>query len=544
MLGTMMEAPMLLSNLIDYAADHHGSTEIVARRLSGEVERETWAGLRSRAKRLAKALTAHGYRLDDCVASLTWNTLNHLELFYGTLGIGVGLHTLNPRLLVDDLRYMVEKIGDKAVFVDADTLPLAEKLAPLVPVVQAWIFLDENGEAPPASTLPGLISKSELVAGFDDDFEWPSFDERQAATICFTSGTTGRPKGVAYSHRSLTLTAMNMTMADMYGGYRPGARECVMPIAPIFHANGWMMPFTAPMNGYKLVLPGRAFDAKSIVELIRSEGVTVAGAVPTVWQDIADTLQRLGLDVPTLKIGLLAGTRPSHALLEKLSGFGIRLCQSWGMTETPGATRGTPPPGAENADDATRLKLYRDRQGRIGFQQRLRIQDEQGNVLPFDGKQSGRLYVRGPSVSGRYVGDPVETMVDWLDTGDIARIYPDGTMEIVDRAKDVIKSGGEWISAVQLEMAAMSHPAVQMAAAIGVRHPKWEERPLLLCVLAHGATVSEDELKAHMLQSVAKWWLPDQIKFVDELPRNATGKLNKLKLREEYNPALVVGDKA
>lgn len=537
MLGTMMDVPMLVSHLIDYAADHHAGTEIVARRLSGEIERETWAGLRSRSKRLAKALTARGYRLDDCVASLTWNTTNHLELFYGVLGIGVGLHTLNPRLLVDDLRYMIDKVGDKAIFIDADTLPIAERLAPLFPEIRDWVFMGDADELP-VSTIPGLISKFELVSGFDDDFDWPSFDERQAATICFTSGTTGRPKGVAYSHRSLTLTAMNMTMADMYGGYRPGALECVMPIAPIFHANGWMMPFTAPMNGYKLVLPGRAFDAKSIVDLIRSEGVTMAGAVPTVWQDIADTLVRQGLDMPTLKIGLLAGTRPSPTLLEKLSGFGVRLCQSWGMTETPGATRGAPPPGSDRFDDATRAKLYRDRQGRVAFQQRLRVLDEQGRVLPFDGEQSGRLYVRGPCVSGRYVGDPDDAAVDWLDTGDIARIFPDGTLEIVDRAKDVIKSGGEWISAVQLEMAAMSHPAIHQAAAIGVRHEKWEERPLLLCVLAEKANVSEEELKAHMAQSVAKWWLPDRILFVDELPRNATGKLNKMQLRDAYNPSV------
>lgn len=542
MLSTMMDVPLLLSHLLDYAADHHATTEIVARRRSGGIDRETWAGMRSRAKRLAKALIGLGYGLDDCVASLTWNTTNHLELFYGTLGIGIGLHTLNPRLQVEDLRYMVDKVQDRAVFLDADTLPLAEQLAPLVPTVRSWIFLDEPGEALPESTLPGLISKSTLVAGFDDDLEWPSFDECQAATICFTSGTTGYPKGVAYSHRSLTLTAMCMSMADMYGGYLPGARECVMPIAPIFHANGWMMPFTAPMNGHKLVLPGRAFDAASIIDLIRSEGVTIAGAVPTVWQDIADTLVRQRLDVPTLKVGLLAGTRPSHDLLKQLADFGVRLCQSWGMTETPGATRGTPPPGSDLADEATRLRLYKDRQGRVGFQQRLRVQDESGGVLPFDGRHSGRLFVRGPSVSGRYVGDPTEACVDWLDTGDIARIFPDGTLEIVDRAKDVIKSGGEWISAVQLEMAAISHPEVRQAAAIGVRHAKWEERPLLLCVLKERATLTEADLKAHMLQSVAKWWLPDQIKFVDELPLNATGKLNKVRLRELYNPdAMKVG---
>ncbi len=536
MLGTMMEVPLLLSQLIDYAADHHGGTEVVARKLSGEIERNTWATMRSRAKRLAKALTAHGLGVDDCVASLAWNTSNHLELFYGALGIGAGLHTLNPRLLADDLRYMIEKVGDVAIFIDGGTVAVAEAVAPLVPGVRTWIYMDEDGELP-ATSIPGLVSKSAFVAAFDDDFTWPGFDERQAATICFTSGTTGRPKGVAYSHRSLTLTAMNMTMADMYGGYRPGALECVMPVAPIFHANGWMMPFTAPMSGHKLVLPGRAFDAASMIELIRGEGVTLAGAVPTVWQDIVDTSARLGLDIPTLKTGLLAGTRPSPALLAKLDALGIRVCQSWGMTEVPGATRGSPPPGSDKLDAETRAMLYRARQGRVGFQARLKLLDDDGHVVANDGVKMGRLYVRGPSVTGRYVGDPPDAAVDWLDTGDVAKIYGDGTMEIVDRAKDVIKSGGEWISAVQLEMAAMSHPAVRQAAAIGVYHPKWEERPLLLCTLAAGATLTVDELKAHIAQSVAKWWLPDQILFVAELPLTATGKLNKVELRRAHNPS-------
>ena len=535
MLSTMMDVPLLVSQLIDYAADHHATTEVVARSLSGEIERENWAGMRARAKRLAKALSASGYGLDDCVASLAWNTSNHLELFYGVLGIGAGLHTLNPRLLADDLRYMIEKVNDKIVFIDGGTLSVAEAVAPLAPRVKAWIFMDEAGELP-ESSITGLISKSAFTAGFDDTFEWPNFDERQAATICFTSGTTGRPKGVAYSHRSLTLTAMNMSMADMYAGYRPGALECVMPIAPIFHANGWMMPFTAPMNGHKLVLPGRAFDAQSMIELIRTEGVTLAGAVPTVWQDLVDTLVRMGLDVPTLKTGLLSGTRPSQSLLDKLDAQGIQIRQSWGMTEAPGATRGSPPPGSELADTNTRALLHGARQGRVGFQARLKLLDEEGKRLPFDGKNMGRLFVRGPVVTGRYVGDQEESVVDWLDTGDIARIYADGTIEIVDRAKDVIKSGGEWISAVQLEMAAMSHPAIRQAAAIGVHHPRWEERPLLICSLATGATVTAAELSAHMAKSMAKWWLPDQILFVDELPLTATGKLNKLELRRTHNP--------
>ncbi|ERY35651.1 long-chain fatty acid--CoA ligase [Pseudomonas aeruginosa] len=532
MLGTIMDVPLLLSRLIDHAAVHHATTEIVARQVNGSIVRENWAGLQKRSKRLAKALTANGYGLNDCLGSLAWNTVDHLELFYGVLGIGAGLHTLNPRISHDDLRHMAEKVGTKVVFIDSGTLALAEKLQPLVPHIERWIYMDE-GEGLPQSSIPGLVTKAAFVEPFDSDFTWPQFDERQAATICFTSGTTGRPKGVAYSHRSLTLGAINMTMADMYGNYRPGALECVMPIAAVFHANAWMMPFSAPMNGHKLVLVGRAFDPESVIELIRSEGVTVAGAVPTIWQDLMQTLRRLDLQVPTLKTGLLAGTRPSLALCKEMNAFGIRVHQSWGMTEVPGAAKSTPPPGSLGCDPMYSDQLQYCRQGRIGFLTEVKLLDEQGEAQPFDGAHSGHLLVRGPIVAGGYLGDEGDK-AEWLDTGDIATIYPDGTLEVVDRSKDVIKSGGEWISTLQLEAAALSHGALASAAAISIEHPRWQERPLLLCVLAQGKQVEAQELLQHMAATLPKWWLPDEVRFIEKLPLTPTGKVDKIALRREH----------
>jgi fatty-acyl-CoA synthase len=523
---------MLLSRLVDYAGDYHARTEIVCRRIGGSIERGTWGQMRARAKRLAKALTARGFGADSRIGTLAWNTSDHLEVIYGALGIGTAVHTLNPRLTVDDLKHMVEMVGEDTIFIDVATLPIAAALAPVVASVTRWVLMDDPDDDARAE-FPGLIHKRDFVEGFDADFTWPSFDERQAATICFTSGTTGRPKGVVYSHRSLTLTAMNMSMADMYGNHRAGEMACALPMAAIFHANAWIMPFTAPMNGHKLVLSGRAFDAPSAIELINAEGVTIVGAVPTIWRSLADTLDELKLQAPTLKTALMAGSRPSLSLIERLSARGIAVCPQFGMTEAPGASRTTPPPGSDQHDGATRAAALNSRQGRMAFQWEARLKDDAGSEVPHDGQRPGRLFVRGPSIASGYLNDP-SVAVDWLDTGDIAKIYPDGTFELVDRAKDVIKSGGEWISTPQLEAAAMSHPAIFQAAAISVPHPRWDERPILLCALVAGCSIEQAELLAHMARSVAKWWLPDEIVFLEELPQTVTGKIDKAALRRKY----------
>lgn len=529
-----MNTPLLLSRLIDHAGVHHARTEVVSRRIDGTVERSNWALMRERSRRLAKALTHLGLRVDDVVGSLAWNTSNYIELFYGTLGIGVALHTCNPRITPEDLRYMIEKVGQTTMFVDADTLPLAEKVAAITPQVTRWVMMDEEGAELPHSSLPGYIAKSELVAGHDADFEWPVFDENQAATICFTSGTTGRPKGVAYSHRSLTLGAMNMSMADMFGQFRSGALEVVMPVAAIFHANGWMMPFTAPMNGHKLVLNGRDFSPASLIELIDAEGVTMTGAVPTIWMDLLTAADRAGSRLESVRTGLVAGTRPSQALIGRFEELGITLCQSWGMTEVPGCTRSTPPPGSEYWPADDRLAHLVSRQGRVGSLTEMRLVDDDGHAVAMNGKQSGHLQLRGPIVAGSYVGQE-GGQAEWLDTGDIALIFEDGSLEIVDRAKDVIKSGGEWISSPQVENAAASYPAIAEAAVISVPHPRWQERPLLLCTLRDpDAELDLTALYDHMAQSIAKWWLPDATQVIEAMPRTTTGKIDKVSLRREY----------
>lgn len=531
MLGLTMDVPMLLSRLIDHAAETSAGTEVVGRRVDGSIERRTYGLMQQASLRLGKALTARGYGVNSCIGSLAWNTLDHVELFYAVLGVGSALHTINPRLTPEHLSHMVNQVDDAIIFVDSDTIRIAENFAHLTPHVKMWIYLDQ-GEDLPSSTLPNLIRKSDFQADFDSDFVWPSFDERQAATICYTSGTTGLPKGVVYTHRGITLNAMNMTMADMFGGYRPGALETVMPIAPIFHSNGWNMPFTAPMNGHKLVLPGRAFDAKSLVELMQTEEVTIAGAVPTVWMDIFATLRASGIKLPALRAALVAGTRVPTSLFADFEEFGIRACQTWGMTEAPGVTRASPPPGSDQLNEAAQRALRQDRQGRVAFSVRHRLVDEEGNVLPHDGVARGQMQVRGPMVAARYLGQGADEAVDWLDTGDVARIFPDGTIEIVDRTKDVIKSGGEWISTLQLEAAATSHDAIAGAAAISIPHPKWQERPLLICTLKEGASVTAEELLAHMAGSLAKWWLPDEVRFIDVMPLTSTGKISKVELRK------------
>lgn len=533
--GGMMNVPMLLSELIDYAADYHGHVEVVGRGLDDSVERENWSLIRARSARIANALIAHGYDENARIASLAWNTLDHLGLFYGVLGLGIPLHTLNPRLTADDLAYMAEKVGDDLCFLDAGNIALALELAPLAPVIKRWVFF---GDTLPegAEELPGIVTIGQFLGDAPVRIEWPSFEEDRAATICFTSGTTGRPKGVTYSHRSITLSAMNMSMADMYATSTGGEAETVLPIAAMYHANAWMMPFTAPLNGQKLVLPGRRLDAAAVLDLILSEEVTLAGAVPTIWLDIIGEMNRRGIEHTGLRTALVAGTPLPPSVADALTEKGITPRQSFGMTEVPGAARGAPPRGSAALDASARRRLAVSRQGRVAFQAKFRLVDEQGNSLPHDGSSRGLLQVRGATVCGRYM-DEEGPVREWLDTGDIGVIHPDATIEIVDRAKDAIKSGGEWISSPQLEAAASSHPWVREAAVIAIPDPRWQERPLLICVSEPGSPdrPSDDELRQHMQSQVAKWWLPERIEWAESLPKTPTGKLDKVALRREMN---------
>ncbi len=532
MQGLMMDAPLLVSSVLEHAARIHGTTEIVARTAEGGIHRTTYAETHQRAKRLAKALAKLGVGPGDRVASLAWNTHHHFELFYGVSGSGAVLHTINPRLFEEQLVYIVNHAEDSWICVDAATLAIAEKLAPQTPGVKGWIYMSVDPE-PPKSSL-ALLSYEKLLAAEDATYEWPQFDEKRASVICYTSGTTGPPKGVVNTHRSTILSALVMSTADMIGGYRSGMREVVMPIAPMFHGNGWQMVYTAPLSGQTLVLPGRSFEPDKLYEIMSAECVTLAACVPTVWMMLVDHLERSGLRLPTLRAALVAGTKPPRALIDTLEQrHGVEVAQCWGMTEALGVTKCSLPPGMADApyEEKVGQKL---RQGRIAFGTRLRIVDDAGALLPDDGVAFGHLQARGPLVAGAYLKHEAPIADGWLQTGDVAKLFPDGTVEIVDRSKDVIKSGGEWISSAAIENTAMGHPAVAQAAVIGIPHPTWQERPLLVVVRRSDKDVTAAELIDFLRPQMASWWVPEDVAFVDALPMTATGKIHKVTLRERF----------
>ena len=530
MRGLMMDAPLLTTGILRYAAVAHGETQVVSRRIDGGIHRYSYSDANTRCRKLSAALLSLGLSEGDRVGSLLWNTHHHFELFYGATGQGIVLHTINPRLFDDTLVNIISHAEDRWIVVDAATIALAERLAPRLAGIEGYIYADCE-ESLPASSLPNLISYEALLNSQRDDHEWPELDERSASIMCYTSGTTGDPKGVVYSHRSIVLASLYMSMADMVGVYRAGELEAVMPVAPLFHANGWMMPFTAPMNGQKLVLPGRNFEPAMLCELISAEGVTACAAVPTVWLGLVQYLKETGVRIPSLRAALVAGTKAPRPLVEDLESHGISVGQVWGMTEAAGGVRSTPAPGYStlSADQQLQRKL---RQGRIGYGTELRIVGDDGVPLPHDGETQGHLEARGPCIASGYYRHEAQSANGWLVTGDVARLHRDGTIEIVDRSKDVIKSGGEWISSLAVESAAMEHPALALAAVVGIAHPRWQERPLLFAMLKPGSSASRDQLIDHLASRLPKWWLPDDVIFVDKLPMTATGKIRKAELRD------------
>jgi acyl-CoA synthetase (AMP-forming)/AMP-acid ligase II len=531
--GLMQDHELLISSLIRHAATNHPRREIASRRATGAVHRTNYLEVEQRARRLAAALQRLGVRTGDRVATLACSTYRHVECFYGVSGLGAVLHTVNPRLFRDQLIYIMNHAEDRVLLFDADLLPLVESLAPKLASIQTFIVLEDRGGMP-ASGLIQLACYEELLAAAPDDFAWPTFDERSASSLCYTSGTTGNPKGVLYSHRSTVLHALATLQGDVFA---LRAIDVAMPIAPMFHVNAWTLPYGCAMTGAKLVLPGRLLDARSLYELIQSERVTFAGAVPSIWTMLLAFLRETGQTLPTLERVLVGGAAMPASVFTGLREHGVRPVHAWGMTETsPLGTIGAPTVEVEALPLAERTAQL-SKQGRPLCGVEIKLTDAQGRPVPCDGTTFGALWVRGPWVASGYFrgeGGQVLDADGWFPTGDVATCDQLGFIKITDRTKDVIKSGGEWISSIDIENAAMSHPKVHLAAAVAVFHPKWDERPLLLVVPHQGVSPTRAEILEFLKPRMAKWWLPDDVVFVTEIPFTATGKMLKSKLREQY----------
>jgi len=532
----MMDMPLLLSGLIEYAADYHGATEIVSRTIEGDIQRYGYADAHRRIKRLAKALLRLGAQPGMRIGTLAWNTREHFEMFYGVTGTGAVLHTVNPRLFPDQLVYIINHAEDEFLFCDAATLPIVEAIAPKLATVKCFVLMAPEARMP-RTGLANLLCYETLLAAEDDAYAWPQFDERNASTICYTSGTTGNPKGVVYSHRAAVLQTMLAASFDFLPGHRHGTLEVMMPMAPMFHGNAWNMPYLSCYTGSKLVLPGRNYEPDKLYELIESEKVTLTAGVPTFWLILADWMDRNGKKFSTLRSTLSSGSAPPRALVAKLErDYGVETMQAWGMTEALMATSCSLKPGHGDLPFERRLD-YRMKSGRAIFGVKTRIVDDEGKELARDGTAFGHLRAKGPWIASGYLKGEGGSALDddgWLKTGDMATIDAEGHILLTDRSKDVIKSGGEWISSIQLEDAALSHPDVLQAAVIAVPHPKWQERPLLLIVPKAGARISAEAILDHLRPKVASWWLPDAVELVDKFPMTATGKVHKLTLRQQY----------
>jgi len=534
LVGLMQDRPLLISSLIEFADIYHGESEIVSRSVEGPIHRSCYRDVHRRAKQLAKALQALGCSEGDRVATLAWNGYRHLESYFAVSGMGAVLHTINPRLFPEQIVYIANHAEDKVIFTDLTFVPLLEQLADQLTSVTGFVIMTDEDHMPDTS-LPNAHCYESLVAGQDDDYVWPLLDERSASSLCYTSGTTGNPKGVLYGHRSTVLHSFAACMRDVLG---MASQEVLMPVVPMFHANAWGTPYAAAMCGTKMVFPGAMMDGASIYELLDTEQVSLTLAVPTVWLMLLQHLQESGKKLPYLNKVVIGGSAAPRSMIEAFErDYDVEVVHAWGMTEmSPLGTAGNLKPKHRDIGLDASLDI-KSKQGRAVYGVDMKIVDDDGAELPRDGVAFGNLLVRGPWITNGYFkgeGGTVLDNDDWFDTGDVATLDPDGYMQITDRSKDVIKSGGEWISSIDLENDAVGHPAVQEAAVIGVAHPKWDERPLLLVVKAEGAEVNREELLEYMATKVAKWQLPDDVVFVEELPHTATGKLLKTKLREDF----------
>jgi fatty-acyl-CoA synthase len=537
--GLMMQMPLTISSLIEHADRHHGDAEIVSRRVEGDIHRYTYRELHRRARQMANALDGLGIRPGDRVATLAWNGHRHLELYFAVSGSGSVLHTINPRLHPEQIAWIINHADDRALFFDLTFLPLIEAVAPHCKGVQRWVALTDRAHMPAASKVENLMCYEDLIGSHSDKFSWPEFDENTASSLCYTSGTTGHPKGVLYSHRSTILHTLAAALPD---ALNVSARDAILPVVPMFHVNAWGLPYVAPMVGAKLVLPGPHLDGKSLYELFEAEKVTCSAGVPTVWQGLLTYTEANGLKFSTMKRTVIGGSACPPAMIKLFQQkYGVHVLHAWGMTEmSPLGTACTFKLRHSEMTPDERLPVQY-KQGRVLFGVDMKIVGDDGGDLPRDGTSFGDLLVRGPWVMREYFReegiDPLvadEQGKGWFPTGDVSTIDPDGYMQITDRSKDVIKSGGEWISSIELENIAVAHPAVAMAACIAAKHPKWDERPLLVVVKKPNAEATEAELLAHYEGKVAKWQVPDAVVFVDSIPLGATGKMLKTRLREQF----------
>jgi fatty-acyl-CoA synthase len=532
--GQMMNEPLLIKSQIEFAAKFHNRVEVITRTVEGPINRSTWGEVARRARQLANALTRMGIKPGDRIATLGWNTHRHLEAYFAVSGIGAVLHTINPRLPLDQMRYVVDHAEDVALLFDNTFVRLAQFVAKQQSPVAHYIALTDQAHLPQDTEIQGLQDYESLIANESDEYDWPIFDENTASSLCYTSGTAGFPKGVLYSHRTTVLHSYAIAMADALGVC---AQDVVLPVVPMFHVNAWGVPYAAAMTGAKLVLPGPGLDPVNLTELIEGERATCLLGVPTVWMALLAHARAQNKRFSTVRKVVIGGSACPPPMIEAWEReHGARVIHAWGMTEmSPVGTTGVLLPKHETLPEPERFAV-KCKQGRALFGVDMRLVDDDGQVLPHDGTTTGHLQVRGLWVAGSYFKrERDETHQDgWFYTGDIGSIDADGYLQITDRSKDVIKSGGEWISSIELENAAMCHPAVQHAAAVGIPHPKWQERPLLVVVKAPGKEVDRDELQRFLESRLVKWWMPDAIEFTDALPLGATGKVLKRELRQKY----------
>jgi fatty-acyl-CoA synthase len=533
-MGQMMDQPLLVSGILQFAARHFPGSMIVSRRVEGDLHRYTYRDCHERARRLANALHGLGVGMGDRVATLAWNGYRHLEAYYAVSGSGAVLHTINPRLHPDQIAYIVTHAEDKVLFFDLTFLPAIEAMSAMCKVVQTYVLMCDRDRMPAETKIPNLLCYEDLIGSHSDDYVWPLFDENSACTLCYTSGTTGNPKGALYSHRSTVLHA--------YGSALPNAlnvtsRDAVLPVVPMFHVNAWGLPYSVPLSGAKMVFPGAALDGKSLYELFEAEQVTFSAGVPTVWLGLINYMLQNKLKFSSFRRTVIGGSACPPAMMDTLMDeLDVEVIHGWGMTEmSPLGTTGVLL-GKHLTLPKNEQRKILHKQGHAIFGVDMKIVDDDGKELPWDGSSYGHLLVKGPWIIRSYFkdegGDPLQD--GWFPTGDVATIDPDGYMQITDRSKDVIKSGGEWIGTIDLENIAVSHPAIMQAACIGIHHPKWDERPLLIVVCRPGMEVSREELLKFYEGKIAKWWLPDDVVFMDALPLGGTGKVQKNKLRELY----------